>query len=151
MREMGFHQCSGTGYINHTSRQALCSGVVDRYKMVSMLWLLLLLDFFRFLFVFGLLRERKSTVRWVGWEGAEGVELMSQIDCMEKIKNTKVKPQGVTPCSLRESVRRSCARGNVFTEATFQRQQAAAVFLESSKTETMWKYRHVPTGRHNGT
>lgn len=99
---MGFHQCSGTGYINHTSRQALCSGVVDRYKMVSMLWLLLLLDF---LFVFGLLRERKSTVRLVGWEGAEGVELMSQIDCMEKIKNTKVKPQGGPPCSLRESVR----------------------------------------------
>lgn len=46
MREIGFHQCSGTGYINHTSRRALCSGVVDRHKMVSMLCFLLLLDFF---------------------------------------------------------------------------------------------------------
>lgn len=71
-----------------------------------MLCFLLLLDFFFLVLIcFGLLRERKSTVGWVGWEGAEGVKLMNQIDYMEKIKNTKVKPQGVTPCSLRESVR----------------------------------------------
>lgn len=125
MREIGFHQCSGTGHINHTSRRALCSGVVDRHKMVNGLYALFFVVvgfFFWFLFGFGLLRDRKSTVGWVGWEGAEGVKLMNQIDYMEKIKNTKVKPQGVTPCSLRESVRSSCARGSVFTEATFQRQ-----------------------------
>lgn len=34
VREISFHQCSGTRYINHTSRQASCSGVVERYALV---------------------------------------------------------------------------------------------------------------------